>query len=149
MKLNLIENSKVINPLTGVELNLGDKSIKQGTQYTLTLLYEGDYRNWTPVGEIKNDYYGKGGNLISSFSFVLPLRYDEETEKTTVICNIKASDTLRMPPTVYQGQQGVTLSTKTAYVYEIRLKHPTDIDRVIGLIEPSFVQVKPGVIKDG
>lgn len=148
MKINLIENSKVIDPSTGIELKLGDKSVKQGTKFTMTLMYEGNYENWIPVGEIKNDFFGKGGNLISAFSFVLPLRYDPETEKTTIICNIRARDTLRIPPTLYQGQSGVTLSTKTAYVYEIRLKHPSDLDSVISLIEPSFVQVKPGVIKD-
>lgn len=146
MKVHLIEDSKVTNPVTGLELNLGDKSVKQGSSFTITFLYEGDYRLWQAKGQIRNDYLGKGGTLVGDFSF-LPLTYNEETNKTTIVCNLKASVTKNMPPTVFQNQQGTALNNKTAYVYEIRLENPQDEDAVISIVEPSFVQVKPGVIQ--
>lgn len=148
MKVNLIENSKVTNPRTNVELNLGDKSIIQGSTYSITFLYEGDYSLWQGEGEIKNSYYGKGGTLIASFTFPV-FSYDSQNNKTTITCNLKASVTKLIPPTIYQNQPNQLLNSKTAYVYEIRLRLPSinpNDDLIVSLIEPSFVQVKPGVI---
>jgi len=146
MRVHLIENSIVVNPVTGLELKLGDKSVKQGSAYTITFLYQGDYSLWEGVGQIRNDYLGKGGTLVGEFNF-LNLTYNEQTKKTTIVCNLKASVTKNMPPTIYQAQDGVPLNNKTAYVYEIRLRNPADEDAVISIVEPSFVQVKPGVIQ--
>jgi ribosomal protein L21E len=146
MKVHLIEDSKIVHPITGLELKLGDKSIKQGSAYTITFLYEGDYSLWEGIGQIRNDYLGKGGTLVGEFNF-LNLTYSEQSNRTTIVCNLKATVTKNIPATIYQGQQGVTLSNKTAYVYEIRLRNKQDNDAVISIVETSFLQVKPGVIQ--
>lgn len=146
MQINLVYDSKTELLINGRRKlsSIGDLAIRQGASYTLTLQYEGDFSNWFPKSQIRDNYLEQGGLVLAEFNF-LPLSYNLETNKTQITLSLKADITSNLPATQFQGKETETPSINNTYIFDIELTDPNDNTNIIKVIDPSFVQVIPEV----
>ena len=102
---------------------IGDYAIIQGESWNaekhtgLAFPY-GDWRSWTPSGQIRSALKDDAGELLATFSWGEPL-WDEDRNITVFYPQLSALTTASLPVTKYQGNN--TLSIKTALVYDIEI----------------------------
>jgi len=146
VQINLVYDSKTELLINGKKriISLGDLAIRQGSSYTLTLQYDGDYSTWLPKSQIRDNYLEQGGVLLAEFNFT-PLIYDESNNKTQITLSLKADVTSTIPSSKFQAKDNEIPNTNNSYVYDIELTDPNDSTNIIKIIDPSFVQVIPEV----
>lgn len=142
MQINLIVGSK-IEQADGTIAKI-DLPIIQGETFLLPLTYQGNVANYTPKGQIRNNYYYANGELLAEFEF-LPLIWDEEENTTLITPKISSVVTATIPPTRFQGIGEA--DPKNCHLYDIDL-----VDHYgegFKLVLPSLVQVIPRVTSMG
>lgn len=142
MIVNLIENS--IIKVDGEEINVGDLAIYQNNSFYPLFYISGDYTLWTPKGQIRNNYYDLGGEIIAEFEFKSP-EYISFRDITIFRPYLKANITRDIPITLYQGLTNQTLKIPDCLVYNLVLLNPLDSQDIFSFIDSSFIQVKAGV----
>ena len=145
MQVNLIYNSKLITISSRGKQEikyLGDRSLKQGGNFSLTCGVNGDYSSWIPKAQIRNDYLGNG-ELLASFEF--DLTYDANEDSTKIIMFIKGGITKLLPVTEFQALTNQSPSKSNCLLYDVELIDPNDSQNIVKVIESSFIQVKPEV----
>ena len=110
----------------------------------LTILYPGDVSDAIPYGFIRDEYKDSGGDLLATFSY-LPLTYDNVENKTTIPFYIPSAETVLIPFTKYQGEEGSEPNKRNCWVYEVGITLSNGNGEKIVLIANSFVQVIPQV----
>lgn len=134
MRLDLIQNYTAL--VNGVETTF-DWAIKQGSTYTRTIRFPGNYSGYTAKGEIRDNYLHAAGVVLATFGFGT-LVYNATDDKTDIPLILTYTQTALLPVTKYQGTGSP--SVNNALVYDIEL---TDTVEVVPVVDASFVQVKP------
>ena len=123
-------------------------SIYKGTTYNqLTFYYrDQDVSSYTPIGQIRNNYFDVPGDLIESFNFE-PLIFGSVTDDTgtynaTIIQpTLTAAQTANIPATLAKEPSTPFLAGINGFVYDIKLIGSTETI----IIARGFVQVFPDV----
>ena len=105
-----------------------DFAIYQGTTYNqVTFFYRDvDISAYTPIGQIRTNYFDAGGILLDTFTFA-PLSYGSVTDETgtydaTIIQPIlSASQTALLPGTLEKQPSAAFLPGINGHVYDIKL----------------------------
>jgi hypothetical protein len=146
MQVNLIYNSKLKKLVNGREREtpIGDLSIKKGGTFIISFRVDGNYSQWIPKAQIRNNYLEANGLVIATFEF-LPLVYSTQDNKTLITLRLKGGVTTNLPVTNFQALSTQTPSVNNCLVYDLELIDPNDTNNIMKVIEASFVQVSPEV----
>lgn len=118
---------------------IGDRAIIQGEswnyeKHTGISFPHGDWRLWTPFGQIRTATKDLTNTLLATFDWG-ESEYDSELNLTTFYPQLSASDSALLPVTKYQGL-GLP-SLKNAFVYDIEIS----LENVVKKGMYGFVQV--------
>jgi hypothetical protein len=144
-RVDLIENFKVVGTEPEEADQIVDLAIIQGSQYQLTLRYPEDLTGQFLFSQIRKAFAQDEGittRPLASFNFS-PLVYDSNIEKTIITMQLSASDTGKLPYTVYQNKKCQELSIDTCYVFDLKAKNQQGL--VKNLLPYGYVQVRPEV----
>jgi len=142
MKVHLIEESPI--KLKNGQIEISDRAIRRGATFHLPLFIQGDFSEWIPRAQIRNNYAEQGGKLIAEFTFDTST-FDITINRTKILGILRANITAGIPSTKYQGGPNLPTSPKDAYIYDLELVDSLDPTHVLKLIDISYIQVKPEV----
>lgn len=130
--------------LTRVDNIPNDYSIKQGEYYSFVIYYpEIDLREWILAAQIRRTY--QDSNILESFNFeatTYGTREGKEGNWSTIKIYLNASQTSRLPVTKSRGSRTeVVKEGSNVWVYDVEAKSPTNEEKVIKIIEKSWIEV--------
>ena len=117
---------------------IGDRSIKRGTTYTLSMSFSGDVSQYSFYAQIRNGYSEDDAPLLATFNILT--QYNNESNSSLVFFSLTEEQTSKLLPTIYQGGVGERPYIYSCYLWDAKYKNE-QTNAVIPIIASSYVAV--------